>query len=261
MEQVKDTRAKLLPRQEPRERDYILCDGLAPLSFSLQVRDKKDKRLLFVDKDNHSNEALRYSRNHPSPFENDQDGTAIIEPIDFEDGKFSAGIDNPNVQYFLLHHPENVINGGKTFFEHNPAADAKARVEESLLELKAKSAVLNLSDKKMLAIARVHLEGNIEKMSSDELRMNLISLAGESPEEFLEILDDPDLDVSNVAALAFEKKFVTFRGEKDIFYNLEDNKSKIITVPFDRDKIEVLSSWLKTNDGKDFYLFLAKKFA
>ena len=261
MTETKEVGAKLLPRQEPRERDYLLCNGLAPLSFSLQVRDKRDKRLLFVDKDNHHNEALRYSRNHPSPFEKDQDGTAIIEPIDFENGKYTALISDPNAQYFLLHHPENVINGGTTFFEHNPAADAALKLDEMEIEMKATTAAYGLSDEKMLAIARVHLDGNIEKMSPKELKMNLVLLARENPEEFLEILDDPDLDVSNIAALAFEKKFVTFRGEKDIFYNLEDNKSKIITVPFDRDKIEVLSSWLKTDDGKDFYLFLAKKFA
>lgn len=258
---MEQTKAKLLTRQEPRERDYLLCDGLAPLSFSLQVRDKKDKRLLFVDKENHSNEALRFSRNHASPFERDQDGTAIIEPIDFEDGKFTASIDNPNAQYFLLHHPENVINGGNTFFEHNPAADAKARIEESLIEMKAKSAAFSLSEEKMYAIARVHLDGNIDKMSSDELRMNLITLAAENPESFLEIVDDPDLDISNIAALAFEKKMVTFRAEKDIYYNLDDNKSKILTVKHGTDKIEALSTWFKTNDGKDFYLYLAKKFS
>ena len=261
MEKEKEVKAVLLERQTAKERDYILCDGLAPLSYSLQVRDKRDKRLLFVDKENHSNEALRYSRNHHSPFERDQDGTAILEPADFENGKLTVGISNPNLQYFLLHHPENVANGGRTFYEHNPAADAAERIKESLIEMKAKSAAFNLTEEKMYAIARVHLEGNIDKMSPEELKMNLISLAGENPEEFLEILDDKDLDISNVAVLAFEKKFVTFRADKDIYYNLEDNKSKIITVPFDRDKIEVLSNWFKSNDGKDFYLFLTKKFS
>jgi len=261
MELVENNKAVLLKKQTPRDRDYILCNGLAPLSFSLQVRDKRDKRLLFVDKNNHSNEVLRYSRNHSSPFERDQDGTAIIESIEFEDGKYSAGIDNPNVQYFLLHHPENIANGGRTFYEHDPAADAEISIEASLLEMKATTEAYNLTEEKMYAIARVHLNGNIDKMSANELKMNLITLAKENPEAFLEILDDPDLDISNVAALAFEKGLVNFRAGKDIFYNLEDNKKKILTVSHDVDKIDALSAWFKTNEGREFYQHLAKKFS
>jgi hypothetical protein len=249
----------MLEKQKARDRDYLLCNDLSPLSLSIQTRDKRDKRLLYVDPETHDNEVLRYSRNHASPFQKDQDDTAILEPIVFEDGKLSVGVDNPNLQYFLLHHPENESNGGRTFFEHNPAEEAKIQTGIFLNEVKAMSAAAALTREKMLAVARVHLDGNVEKMSPEELEMNLILLAKENPEEFLDILDDPDLDVSNIAALAFTEQYVTFRAGKDIYYNLEDNKKKILTVPFGIEAADALADWFKTDDGKDFYIYLSKK--
>ena len=42
--------------------------------------------LLWFDEEKGENRALRYARNQKSPFEDEQDGNAIVEPVIFEDG-------------------------------------------------------------------------------------------------------------------------------------------------------------------------------
>ena len=45
---------------------------------------------MYFDERQELNRALRYARNQKSPFEDEQDGNAIVEPIVFEDGFLSV---------------------------------------------------------------------------------------------------------------------------------------------------------------------------
>ena len=67
-----------------KDRTYRLLGATAPLSYSLNTRNSRRKPLLHFD--GQSNRALRYASNQQTPFEDDQDGNAILEPIVFEDG-------------------------------------------------------------------------------------------------------------------------------------------------------------------------------
>ena len=62
---------------------YKLTRSAAPLSFMLPVRNSRRFPLLFFDEEKGTNRALRYARNQRSPFEDEQDGNAIIEAIIF----------------------------------------------------------------------------------------------------------------------------------------------------------------------------------
>ena len=66
-----------------KDRTYRLKGRKAPISFILNSRNSRRKPLLHFD--GQSNRALRYSTNQQSPFEDEQDSNAIIEPIVFED--------------------------------------------------------------------------------------------------------------------------------------------------------------------------------
>ena len=65
---------------------YKLTRNAAPLSFMLQTRSSSKRPLLYFDDTKGVNRALRYARNQNSPFEDEQDGNAIVEPVIFEDG-------------------------------------------------------------------------------------------------------------------------------------------------------------------------------
>ncbi len=54
----------------------------------LASRNSRRFPLLWFDEEKGEQRALRYARNQQSPFEDEQDGNAILEPIVFEDGFF-----------------------------------------------------------------------------------------------------------------------------------------------------------------------------
>ena len=68
------------------DKQYKLLGQDAPLSFMLASRNSRRFPLLWFDEDKGEQRALRYARNQQSPFEDEQDGNAILEPIVFEDG-------------------------------------------------------------------------------------------------------------------------------------------------------------------------------
>ena len=144
--------------QEKTSKDkvYILNQSKTPVSFFVQSRSNKRRQLLHFDEEKGINRALRYSKNQRSIFEDEQDGTAILEPIVMEDGKVSVPRNNPLLQEFMDMHPDNVSNGGSLFYEFDPQKVAEDHVRYLNLEVDALIAARGLDLEVMKAIARVH---------------------------------------------------------------------------------------------------------
>jgi hypothetical protein len=244
-----------------KDRVYILNQSKTPVSFFVQSRSNKRRQLLHFDEEKGINRALRYSRNQRSIFEDEQDGTAILEPIVMEDGKITIPKNNPLLQKFMDIHPDNVANGGTLFYEFDPQKIAEDRVKDLNLEVDALIAARNLDLEVMKAIARVHLGMDSDKMTSSEIKHDILLFAKNYPEEFLDAIDDPDISVNDFSSRAFKEGYITFRAGKDIHYNLSNNKKKILTVPFGERKEDVFMTWLKSNEGVEFYKFLEKEFS
>ena len=73
-------------KKELKDRIYVLKGNTAPLSFMLASRHTRRYPLLHFDNTTQINRELRYARNQKSPFVDEQDNNAIVEPIVFEDG-------------------------------------------------------------------------------------------------------------------------------------------------------------------------------
>jgi len=84
----------------------------------------------------------------------------------------------------------------------------------------------------------------------------------EHPQDFMEAINDPSLRVNNIAARAMSDGYLSYRNnKKEIFYNLKDNKKKLMTIPFGEDPLYVLSSYLQSDEGLDLYKYLDDKFS
>lgn len=244
-----------------KDRTYLL-KGKSPLSLSIASRDSARFRLLYHDTEANegrgANRALRYAKNQTSPFQDQQDDTAILEPIVFEDGKLIVPKTNPVLQEFLSYHPGNVENGGGEFYEFDPEKVAQQNIENLNLEVDALIAARQMDINTMKSIGRVHLNGNVDKMTSSELKHDILLFAKQNPRDFLDAIDDPELNVSNLAVRALSEGFIQLRGGKDLFYSLPENKKKIMTIPFGQRPEDALSEWLHSDNGKDFYVFLCE---
>jgi hypothetical protein len=242
-------------KDQPKDRIYELLNGAAPLSKYIASKDTRRSRLLHYDEsgDKPRNRAMRYSRNHESPYIDEQDDTAIVEPICFNSGALSVPKNNPSLQYFLSIHPGNESNGGSIFRLTDPERMAEERIADDEIRMDAMLACRQLDLDEKIALARTFVRGNIEKMSSKEIAYDLMRFAENNPETFLAALNDPDIDLNNIAARAIHDKYVIVKFGKDLYYNMGDNKKKIVTIPHGVKPEDQLSAWLVSDDGMDFY--------
>ena len=249
-----------MKKLEKKDRTYLLCGDLQPLSLFIASRDSQRKRLLYFDEENQTNRALRYARNQKSVFMDEQDENVILEPIIFQDGVLSVPKSNPVLQEFLSYHPGNVTNSGAQFYEYDAEKSASDSVDRLFNEVDALIAARELDLNTMLAVGRVYLNGDVDKMSSAELKRDILVFAKNYPNDFLDAINDPDLSVSNIASRAINEGYVTFRAGKDLYYNLKDNKKKILTVPFGTEASDALMTWLHSDDGVKLYEYLQNEF-
>jgi len=245
---------------EAKDRTYLLKMNQAPLSYYIAHKDTPRKRLLYYNEGTNTNHPLRYARNSNSPFQDEQDQNAIVEPIVFEDGVLMVPKNNPVLQEFLHYHPGN----GTEFYEFDAERDAQEDVQELFSEIDALLLARDLADKDITtleAVARLVLHGNVDLMSSAEIKRDMMLFAKRYPQDFMEAASDPMLKINNFAARAFTAGYLTFRGNKDIHYNFKDNKKRLMTVPFGHDHIHALASHLQSDEGLELYKYLEDKFS
>jgi len=235
-----------MKKPEIKDRVYVLKDVAPPLSFMLPSRNTKRFPLLHFDEATNTNRALRYARNQKSPFEDEQDGNYILEPVVFEDGVLVVQKNNPVLQKFLALHPSN----GDIFEEFDPEKDATEKLEYLNFELDAQIAAREISIDTAMAVLRVMIGSRVEKMTSQEIRRDIMVYARNNPEDFLEMIDDSDLQLRNKAAKYIEMSYLSLRNsQRDVFFNLKDNKRKMMSVPLGEDPINAIAAYFKTQEG------------
>ena len=127
-------------------------------------------------------------------------------------------------------------------------------------ELDAQVAARDLDWTTMEAVANVLLGGRVSSMAVAEVKRDMMLYAKRYPQDFMEAVNDPSLRVNNIAARALSDGYLSFRNnKKEIFYNLKENKKKLMTIPFGEDPLYTLSSYLQSNDGLELFKFLDEK--
>ena len=219
-----------------------------PLSYTLASRNHPRFPLMWFDEKNNINRALRYCTNQKSPFEDEQDGNFIIEPIIFEDGFLRVPRTNPVLQQFLHYHPLN----GNIFVEVDKEKDAAAEVEDLNLEVEALIEARQLSLEQIETLTRVMFGKDPSTVSTAELKRDILVFAKRDPKEFLNILNDPELKFQAKVRLFFESKLLILRnGEKEVWFNTSTNKKKMLSVPFGEDPYEMVGHFLQSDEGID----------
>lgn len=219
-----------------------------PLSYTLASRNHPRFPLMWYDEVNNVNRALRYSTNQKSPFEDEQDGNAIIEPIIFEDGFLRVPKNNPVLQLFLYYHPLN----GLIFTEVDKEKDAVEEVEDLNLEIEALVEARQLTLDQIETLTRVMFGKDPSTVSTAELRRDILVFAKRDPKDFLNILNDPELKFQAKVRLFFENKLLMLRnGDKEVWFNTATNKKKMLSVPFGEDHFDTVAHFLQSDEGID----------
>ena len=237
-----------------KDKTYRLKGNKAPLAFMINSRNSRRKPLLYFD--GTRNRALRYSSNQGSPFQDEQDDNAILEPIVFEDGMLFVRKENPVLQEFLSYHPGN----GTLFEEVDNEKDATVDVETLDAQLEAQVAARDLDIEMLETIGRIALGLNVEKMSTAELKRDVRLYARNNPQDFLNTLNDPMLQIQKLASNCITEGLLLIKNKgKDIYFNLPSNKKKLLSIPFGDTAVEALSMFFKTDDGIELMSMLENK--
>jgi len=210
---------------------------------------------MYFDEASNTNRALRYARNQKSPFEDEQDGNAILDPVIFIDGMLQVPRTNPVLQAFLSYHPLN----GKRFVEVDDEKDAAQVVENLNLEVDALIEARSLDLDMVESVSRVLFGNDVSKMSTAELKRDILVYAKREPSDFLNVLNDPMLKLQSKVHSFFENNLLTFRkNRKEVWYNTSSNKTRMLVVPYGEDPYYLVSSFLSSDDGIESLKLLEK---
>lgn len=229
-------------------KSYRLTRDVAPLSFMLPTQNSRRFPLMHFDEDSGTNRELRYARNQKSPFVDEQDGSAILEPVIFEDGLLYVPKENQVLQQFLHYHPSN----GVKFQEINKAKDATEEVDYLLVQADALIEAKSLSIEQLENVCRVLFNMDTSKTSTAEMKRDVLVFAKNNPSDFLDVITDPELQLVGTVQRFFDQGLLTFRkSNKEVWFNLSSNKTKLLNVPFGEEGIDLVVSYMKSDDGID----------
>jgi len=235
---------------------YKLKKDAAPLTYMLASRNSQRYPLLWFDEEKGVNRPLRYARNQKSPFEDEQDGNAILEPIVFEDGLLHVPKNNQVLQKFLYYHPQRNM----VFEEINKERDAQEELDFVEAGLEAQVIAKNLDTNSLVSVCRVLMGSRVDKMSTVELKRDILLYAKENPLDFLDTLNDPMLEMQDTVYQFFNKTWLVFKNQqKDVYFNLPKNKKKLLTVPFGEDPYYIVASYFQSDEGVELYKLLKKR--
>ena len=108
------------------------------------------------------------------------------------------------------------------------------------------------------AILRVEVGSKVNKMSSKEIKRDLLIYAKDNPELFLELANDENVLLRNVAINATEMGIIKLSQDQRSF-SIAKTGRKIMNVPFDENPYSAMAAYFKTDEGVDLYKTIQKK--
>ena len=236
---------------EIKDRMYYLKDNKKPISYTIRASN-----LFWFDEQKGYEREIKYCQNQRTCFVDEMKGDQRLEHIVFRDGSLFVPKEKTVLQKFLsLYHPHN----DKLFYEHKPVEIAENQIEILEMEadaiLMARQMDIDLAE----AIMRVEKGSEVSKMSSKELKRDLLLFARNNPRLFLELANDDNVVLRNFGIRAVEERILKLSSDQRYFM-WASNDRKIMTVPFDEHPYTALAHWFKTDEGMEIYSNIEKRF-
>ena len=243
------------PKWEIKDRLYILADGYSPLTYTLPCRHTSRYPLIWFDKTTGQQEEIRYATNQNSPLVSEQKGQVTLGHIVFEYGVLSVPKEKQNLQKLLsIYHP--ALNS--KYMEFDPAIEAEDDLDDLELEVDAMNMAFDMDIDMAEAIVRVEVGSKVSTMSSKEIRRDLLLFAKKNPSLFIELANDENVHLRNVAIRATETGIIRLSQDQRTFH-WGENDRKLMTVPFDENPYSAMAAFFKTDEGINVFQSIEKK--
>mgnify|MGYP003109229500 FL=1 len=238
------------PTWEIKDRVYYLTRKRRPLSYMV-----KSAGIYFFDEEKGYERELKYCENQKTPFVDEMIGDQRLAHIIFRNGALHVPRNKQTLQKLLsLYHPQKNI----LFEEWKPEVEAADELEILELELEALNIAKTVDIDTAEAIMRVEMGSSVSKMSSKEIKRDLLLFAKKNPALFLELASDDNVQLRNFGIKAVELGILKLSQDNRNFL-WASNDRKLMTVPFDEHPYTALAHWFKTDEGMEIYTSIEKR--
>ena len=239
---------------EYKDRNYYLTNNKSPLTHTIPSRHSKRYPLVWFDPDKGYERELRYATNQKSIFVDEQQGQVTLQHVVFDKGHLMVPKEKRNLQEFLAKHPHN----GLLFREFDRQVQAVNQFEDLEIEIAAMTTAYNMDIDQAEAILRVEKGSDVNKLTSKELRRDLLLFAKLQPDLFLDLSEDENVELRNFGIKAVEAGILELDVKQRTF-KWASNGRKLMQVPFEEHPYSALAAWFKTDEGLEVYKSIDKK--
>ena len=252
-------KAEATPRKDEwviKDRLYELTTGRKPLIYTLPTKHSNVKSLLWFDPEKGYQRELRYATNQRSVFVDEQEGQVILGRIVLKNGAIRVPKEQVALQKFLsLYHPAAISGVIK---EYQSEAIATNEVDWIEFELEALNMAKAMDIDEAEGILRVEMGSKVTKLSSKELKRDLLVFARNYPEKFMQLATDDNTQLRNIGIRAVEAGILALSGDQRTFtYGVGGRK--LMTIPFDEHPYSALSAYFKTDEGMEVFKAIQKR--
>ena len=235
---------------EIKNRVYYLKNRRKPLSYIL-----KSANIYYFDEEKGYERELKHTSNQRTSFVDEMKGDQRLEHIIFRAGALYVPKNKTVLQKLLsLYHPHR----DKIYYEWKPEVLAADEVETIQVEIEALNAATNLDIDMAEAVMRVEKGSEVSKMSSKELKRDLLVYAKKNPILFLELAADENVMLRNFGIRATELGILKLSQDQRTFVWSSTGR-KLMNVPFDEHPYSALAAWFKTDEGMEIYSNIEKR--
>ena len=238
------------PKWEIKDRMYYLTHNRSPLTYLI-----RGSGIYWFDEEAGYERELKYTSNQRTPFVDEMKGEQRLEHIIFENGGLFVPKNKTVLQKLLsLYHPHR----DTLFYEHKPAEVAAEQIDILELEVDALMMARDVDIDVAEAIMRVEKGSEVSKMSSKEIKRDLLLFAKSNPVLFLELASDDNVMLRNFGIKAVEAGILKLSENQRDFLWASTNR-KLFTVPFEEHPYTALAQWFKTDEGMEIYANIEKR--
>jgi hypothetical protein len=238
------------PDWEIKDRFYYLKGKRKPISRSI-----KSAGIFWFDEEKGYERELKYCENQRTPFVDEMKGDQRLSHIVFRDGNLFVPKEKTVLQKLLsLYHPHR----DNLYYEHKPVEVAESQLDWLEFEVEALTIARSMDIDMAEAIMRVEMGSEVSKLSSKELRRDLLLFAKRNPKMFLELTTDDNVQLRNFGIKAVEARIIKLSNDQR-YFKWASNDRKIMTVPFDEHPYSALAAWFKTDEGMEIYSNIEKR--
>jgi len=235
---------------EIKNRVYYLKGNKKPLSRMIKSTD-----IYYFDEEKGYQRELKYCENQQTCFVDEMKGDQRLSHIVFRSGNLFVPKEQTVLQKLLsLYHPHK----DKLFYEYKPAKLAEEEIDVLEMQVDALTAARNIDIDMAEAIMRVEKGSEVSKLSSKELRRDLLVFARNNPKLFLELADDENVMLRNFGIRAVEAGILRLSSDQRNFL-WGSNGRKLMVIPFDEHPYTALAHWFKTDEGMEIYSNIEKR--